>query len=146
MTAQRSDTIIVNDNPYVFYQTPLEQYWKLHNNKPGFCSFNTSLNRGYYSDWKIENKMLFLISFYGETFLDTKEFLLAEAQKLYSLNDIFPASDGKVFASWFTGEITLQMGNQVDYSHSGIGSIYEFNTTLILKDGVVVDSGLFALD
>lgn len=136
MTAQRTDTIIINEDEHVMYGLPLEQYWKQNDNKPSLFSMTTSLNRGYYAKWLIENNKLFLIYFYGEC-------LLPPPMKEYSLIDLFPSAEDKVFAEWFTGDITIPMGKQVDYFHGGWGTTYEYNTTIKVCNGLVIDPGSF---
>ena len=134
MTAQRTDTIIINEDEHIMYGLPLEQYWEQNENKPSLISFTTSLNRGYYAKWLIESNKLFLVDFYGESFFPRKE---------YFLLDLFPSIPEKIFARWFTGEITIPMGKQVDYFHGGWGASYEYNTTLKFCDGLLIDSGPF---
>src|SRR5690349_15665089 len=110
MTAQRTDTIIIIDDEYIMYEFPLEHYWSRNNNKPPLFSLTTSLNRGYHAKWLIEYSKLFLIDFYGEC-------VLPQPGKEYSLADLFPKSEHKVFADWFTGNITIPMGKPVNYYH-----------------------------
>lgn len=137
MTAQRKDTIVINNEEYIMYGVPMHKYWEQENNKPSFFSGNTSLNRGYYAKWLIQKNMLYLIDFYGENFFKRKE---------YTLNDIFPNAEDKVFAYWFTGDIEIPMGKQIDYSHSFIGATYEYYSTLKIEKGIVIDSGSFLIE
>ena len=135
MTAQTTDTIIINDDEYKMYDLPLEQYWEQNNNKPSLCSLTTSLNRGYYAKWLIEGNKLFLVDFYGENFLQE-----------YSILDLFPSTPDKIFAEWFTGNITIPLGKEVGYFHGGWGSKFEYSTTIKVCNGVVVDSGAFMIE
>ena len=112
------------------------QYWQQNNNRPPLFSLNTALNRGYFAKWLIEESKLFLIDFFGEC-------VLTPPRKEYSLHDIFPNTQGKVFAFWFTGDIEIPMGKQIDYSHSFIGATYEYYTTIKFEKGLLVDSGSF---
>ncbi len=137
MTAQRTDTIIINGDEHVMYSLPLELYWEKNNNRPSLISFNTGLNRGYYAKWLIEKNKLYLIDFYGENGFP----LIKE----YSLPDLFPLAKDKIFADWFSGDIRIPMGKQVHYSHSAWGSEYELTTTLLFQNGVIVDSGSFVI-
>ena len=136
MTAQRTDTIIINDDEHIMYGLPLEQYWQQNNNKPSLFSLNTSLNRSYYAKWLIEENKLYLIDFYGEC-------ILPPPRKEYSLLDLFPSTPEKLFAEWFTGDITIPMGKQVAYFHGGWGATYEYNTTIKVCNGLVIDPGSF---
>jgi hypothetical protein len=83
--------------------------------------------------------LIFLIEFYGE---------ISSINKFeeYSLSDLFPDAKGKVFASWFTGDITIPLGKPANYNHlNTFGVIYEYTTTLKFHEGVVIDSGTFLL-
>ena len=40
-------------------------------------------------------------------------------------------------------ERLLPMGKRIDYYHGGRGSIFEYNTTLSVESGFVVDGGIF---
>ena len=136
MTAQRSDTIRINDEGHILYSFPLEQYWEKEKNRPPLLSSNTSMYRGYYAIWLIEHNQLFLTDFYGE-FLSRKE---------YSLIDLFPTSGDKIFANWFTGDLEIPIGKQVSYFHGGRGATYESSTIIKISKGRVVDSGLFVTE
>ena len=147
MTTQVCDTIQINQDEHVFYEMPLEDYWKQNYNKPSLNSLTTSLtSRGYYSKWLIENSKLFLIDFYGECIIAKTENPLTLGRKEYSLADIFPNEPSKVFAAWFTGELKIQLGDMIEYHHGGVGGTYAYNTTIVIQNGVVVNPGSFALE
>jgi hypothetical protein len=130
MTAQEKDRITINANEYEFFVSPLEQYWEKENNRPVLFSGMTSLQRGYFAKWLIEQGRLYLIEFYGEN---------AFEGKVYSIDDLFPGSIDKVFADWFTGTISIQAGKKIGYSHAGIGTIFEYSTKVEIDAGCVVD-------
>lgn len=138
MTAQRTETIIINDDEFIMHCLPLEQYWNKIDNKLPLFSLITSLNRGYYAKWSIENNMLFLIVFYGEC-------IFPQPSKEYSLIDVFPFALEKKFAEWFTGDITIPMGKQINYFHDGWGATYEYKTTIRFINGHVIDPGTFVM-
>jgi len=139
MTAQGTDTIIINDVEHIMYGLPLEQYWQENDNRPLLFSLTSSLGRGYIAKWLIEKKGLYLIDFYGES-------IFPPPPKEYSLIDLFPLAEKKIFAEWFSGDITIPMGKQVDYYHYGWGATYEYNTTIKFYNGFMIDSGLFVLE
>lgn len=139
MTAQRTDTIVINEDEHIIYDLPLQQYWEKNNNRPSLFSLNTSLNRSYYAKWLIENNKLYLINFYGEC-------VLPPPRKEYSLVDLFPTAGEKIFAEWFTGDIIIPMGKQVNYFHGGWGATYEYNTTINFCNGLVIDPGSFVTE
>jgi hypothetical protein len=146
MTAQRRDSIIINNKEYSIYNYPLESYWKSIKKKPELSSFTTNLNRGYYAKWLIENKKLYIIDFYGESIIfinsENTTFKMAE----YNLNDIFLNMEKKIWAQWFSGLITIPQGKIIDYQHSNKGAVFEYKTSLIIENGIVIDSGTFNLD
>ena len=147
MTAQINDRIQINEDEFVFYEMPLEDYWKLNNNKPPLNSMTTSLtSRGYYSKWLIEDKKLYLAEFFGECVIIKTTNPSTFGIKEYSLKDIFPQASEKVFADWFSGELKIQLGDMIEYNHGGVGGTYAYNTTIVIQNGVVVNPGSFALD
>ncbi len=58
----------------------------------------------------------------------------------YELKDLFPSQvrDGRVFASWFTGELRIPDGKMLRYVHMGYGSVYERERFIQIKEGLVV--------
>lgn len=129
MTAQRTDTIIVNDDEHRLYCLPLSQYLEKHKRTITFFSLTTSLYRGYYASWLIEQNKLYLTDFWGENQLMRKE---------YCLTDLFPDQE-KVFANWFTGDLIIPMGKEVEYFHGGLGGwTYEYEATIQIENGLVI--------
>ncbi len=106
-------------------------------------SFNTVLQRGFYAGWEIIGNRLFLVSFYGEHYSIRPEGGFVR-ERDYSLNDLFPGQE-KVFADWYTGEFQIPIGKQIDYSYNFIGGIFETSTTLVFKNGIMKEYGLFSL-
>lgn len=47
--------------------------------------------------------------------------------------------DGRVFAFWFTGNLTVPKGKLVEYVHMGYGSIYEKTLVLSIENGILID-------
>ncbi len=58
----------------------------------------------------------------------------------YELADLFPGkvNDGRVFASWFTGELRIPVGKILRYVHMGYGSVYEQERFIEVKAGILV--------
>lgn len=138
MSAQRTDTIVINNKEYIMYDLPLEQYWQQNNNKPSLFSLNSWLNRSYYAKWLIDENKLFIINFYGEC-------IAPPPRKEYSLFDLFPSSLEQIFAEWFTGDIKIPMGKQVDFFNGGWGGTYEYYTSIKFYKGLMIDSGSFLI-
>ena len=107
MFKPQCDTIHHGSKRYNLYSHPLEQYWESKNNKPLLCSSIPGSTRAYTANWKLENDKLYLINFRGEMF----NFL---SHKIYDINDIFPNSS-EVFADWYTGPLSIGVGQKVDH-------------------------------
>ncbi|MBS1495294.1 MAG: hypothetical protein JSU03_03195 [Bacteroidetes bacterium] len=105
MSQLQTDTIHINFKRYSLYSYPLEQYWQLHNNKPPLFSTTSGNNRGYRAEWLIENYKLYLIKFWGEA-------LLFPGYKVYDIYDLFPNHPNRVFAEWYTGSLSVGIGQR----------------------------------
>ena len=55
-----------------------------------------------------------------------------------SLKSIFN-SENRIFADWYTGEITCPYGEIIQYIHMGYGSIYSNKLIFNIIEGVVID-------
>ena len=129
MTAQRTDTIIINKKEYTLYSLPLDQYWNDFGHRVSLLGGSTALWRGYHATWMLEANQLFLTDFWGENFLMKKE---------YCLEDVFP-NQQKVFADWYTGDLSIPFGKQINYFHGGLGGwTHEYNATIKIDNGVVI--------
>lgn len=143
MSAQAKDTILINGKKYTLCGSPIFDYWKKNNNKPRLLSFNTGLHRGFYAGWEILNSKLYLINFYGENYIFRQKGGITRVADL-TLKDLFP-NEEMVFAEWYTGEIKIPFGEQIDYSHSLIGPIFEASTSISIHQGCVINSGIFSI-
>jgi len=56
-----------------------------------------------------------------------------------AINALLPNEDC-VFADWFTGEIRLPYGEQLEYINQGYASIYEKDLILEIKKGLLVNT------
>jgi hypothetical protein len=130
MTAQRCDTIFIDGTEHKLYSLPLNQYWEKHQKTIYPLGSNTALTRGYYATWLLEDDKLYLIDFWGENFMSREE---------YSLADLFPGQD-KIFAEWFTGELTVPVGNEIKYFHAGNGSIHEYEAKIKIQNGILIET------
>lgn len=124
MTMQRQDTLFYKGEGNIIFSQPLEKYFEL-NTRPNFRSLDSSLFiRGYFADWKIENEKLFLIDFTGYQIGSNW------AEYVYGLNDLFKGVDQPVFAEWFSGDILIPYGGNINsntYSQFKIFSKLSFN-------------------
>jgi hypothetical protein len=57
---------------------------------------------------------------------------------LVTLDSLFPSSGGRVHADWYTGQLSLPEGDEIDYQHAGFASTYEADRLIEISSGVVV--------
>jgi hypothetical protein len=55
-----------------------------------------------------------------------------------SLDTLFPAAHGRVFAAWYTGRLRIDEGELLDYQHAGFASTYEFTRLIEVRGGQVI--------
>ena len=126
MTAQAGDILKFEGKTYSIASEPLYDY--LNQKGVEFISLNTACWRGYIATWKIKNDKLFLIELEA----------YSEDHNEVDLDFLFPGKN-EVFAEWFTGEIRVPHGKLLQYFHIGYESIYEKETYLYFKKGVLYD-------
>lgn len=132
-TAQISDILIREGDTLTLFSTPLEFKPGIEDLRIGMFDFkdhtiSTGCWRGYMAFWKIENDSLFLTKIIS--CLDNN--LIADLDKLFPLE----VKQGKIFASWYTGELAIQKGDLLYYVHSGFESIYKREEVIQISNGV----------
>lgn len=130
MTAQIPETLLYQGEEMAMCTNPLGTYFELGGFDPGFESLCTALWRGYVGRWEIIEGRLYLIGL-GGTLKDGSEATLAS---------VFPDNPDRVFAHWYTDEIRVPQGKQLEYVHMGYGSTYERDLLLNFEKGVLVSS------
>lgn len=93
MTAQFSETLLLDGEPTAMCTEPLNSYFKLKGIKSPFQYTCTALWRGYQGVWEIRNGRLYLLELEGADAFDNE----------LKLGDIFPGYPERVFAHWYTG-------------------------------------------
>ncbi|NMP16351.1 hypothetical protein [Thalassotalea sp. Y01] len=129
MTAQISERIHLNGKDLSLLSTPLCDYFALAKIESPFKGNCTALWRGYIGSWEVIDNRLYLVSVEAGFDDDNKT----------SLADIFPGFSNRVFAHWYSGELRIPIGNQLNYQHIGFASTYEKELFLELDSGVVVN-------
>lgn len=89
---------------------------------------NTACWRGYTSKWAVDNKKLFLIDWQG---------YILDYQKV-GIEYLSPDEE-IVFAKWFTGQISIAMGEMIKYVHGGYASVHEGEMFLLFEKGELVN-------
>jgi len=134
MTAQISEKLLYEGEMHSMCSEPLEVYFALGGNNPGFQSYCTALWRGYVGSWEIIDGRLYLVGLTG-TAKDGCEANLAT---------VFPGFPDRVFAHWFSGKVRLPQGKQLEYVHMGYGSTYERDLFLHFDKGVITKKELIS--
>lgn len=131
MEIQTQDVIYYKGNVYFLNSDPMESYGDRPDLPPDFTPVSTSIHKGFTTIWSIVQERLFIISLSG--FRDEVE--------IVELEQVFPGCSGPVFATWFTGLLTLQSGRIV--AHFYEGHIYEREEILSVEKGLVTGKRSF---
>jgi hypothetical protein len=140
-TPQIPEKIIINGKKHKLLSTPLEPLRRDSSsiNLPYFPKYfadsdSTYLTssgnwRGYIATWKIENDSLFLVKIEDYN-----------SDKTADLSDIFNEQyiNGKVMASWYTGDLRVADGALLNYIHMGFMSTYEKETVIEVERGIII--------
>lgn len=127
MTAQAGEVLLYKGKKNWMTSEPLNDYLDNIANIE-FVSPSTACWRGYFGEWKIAYKKLYLTHL--EAYL--------EGYEEVDINYLFP-DQKNVFAHWFSGEIKIPQGEMIQYIHMGYESIYERELVLTFKDGILTD-------
>lgn len=112
-----TDTLRMDGRAYKLENYPLQYDMNLYARIRSLLrdEFTPRCLRGYTACWEIRDGFLYLISLRG-----------AESGKIISFDVIFPGSDGSpIKAIWYTGELHLSTGNNLDYANSSRGNASE---------------------
>ncbi|MGB0834424.1 MAG: hypothetical protein ACPGR2_07895 [Psychrobium sp.] len=130
MTAQIPETIEFENKKQMLLTCPLEDYFTLGKVDSPFNANCSALWRGYIGHWKIINGRLYLISVEPQF----------DEENTTVLGDIFPGFDNCVFAHWYSGELRIASGKEVEFAHAGFGSVYAREVFLSVEEGVLVST------
>ena len=131
-TAQMPDAICIDGVFHSLYSNPLEQLYE-RQKRPAFVDSlegESSANwRGYVACWQIHEGQLYLVAI--DSYI---------RKKRVSLHELFRGRvrDGRVLADWFSGELRIPDGKQLQYVHMGYGSTYERDIVFTVQSGRVV--------
>lgn len=131
-TAQAPDNIIVDGVRHPLFTNPLEKLYETQK-RPEFAvlseGFPTNNWRGYVASWAIDDSRLYL------TAIDT----YIEKEKI-TLRQLFPERErgGRVLADWFSGELRIPDGKQLQSVRMGYGSTFERDIIFRVLKGRVI--------
>ena len=130
-TAQMGDLMIINGEKKMIFSNPLDGYISKHKieiKNTGVCS---ACWRGYIATWDVIDGYLYILG------LD--ECTCSPNDKPIPLKKIFPHIKGdKVKAIWYSGEIRIPLGKQLEYVHGGYMSKYEKDLFFKFKNGKLI--------
>lgn len=128
MTAQIAERLIYDGQEHALLSNPLTSYFEQGGVKPDFRATSTANWRGYVGTWEVLGDRLYLVSLKG---------WLRGGEEV-NLETVFPGFPERVFAHWFTGQLRIPQGRQLQYVHMGYGSTYERDVMLSVRHGVLL--------
>ena len=128
MTAQVSETLILNGQKTKMCACPLDGFLAANTKRWNFAANCSACWRGYIGTWEIVDNRLYLKAIEGE---------LTTGQEA-SLETLFPGYPDGAFAHWFSGTIRCPQGKMLKYVHGGFASKYERDLFMEFKCGVLV--------
>ncbi|HLM02269.1 MAG TPA: hypothetical protein VK400_14555 [Pyrinomonadaceae bacterium] len=147
-TGQAPDVLLYDGKVYDLFSNPLEAFYKNEKDRPKFFSSpnggSSSANwRGYVAYWEIEADSLNLKAIDSwlcegkawETAVGRGDCNKADVKKLFGNG----YAQNKVFADWFSGELRIPDGKQLQYVHMGYGSVYERDILISVKQGKIIE-------
>lgn len=128
MTAQVSETLILNGQKTKMCACPLDGFLAANTKRWNFAANCSACWRGYIGTWEIVDKRLYMKSIEGK---------LTTGQEA-SLETLFPGNPDGAFAHWFSGTIRCPQGKILKYVHGGFASTYERDLFMEFRRGVLV--------
>lgn len=128
----------------MLFANPLETFFKNEKDRPKFFirpgAVSSGNWRGYVATWEIEDGFLYLVKI--DSWICRKP--TASGCRKVNLKSLFGRKyrGGRVRADWFSGELRMPDGSQIQYVHLGYGSIYEREITLNVMSGKVVGESI----
>lgn len=127
MTAQFNERLRLDGDVVPLCTTPLSDYFALAGEWPKLRMDCTALWRGYLGTWEILGDRLYLVGLEGT---------LGDGTPL-TLEALFPGHGERVFAHWYSGELRIPQGEQLQYVHQGFASRYERDLLIDVERGIV---------
>lgn len=127
MTAQASESLLLDGQKVRLCETPLNAYFALTGVTPQFQVETTACWRGYIGSWEIKDSRLYLIDIGGSY----------EDGSPITLESLFPGFPHRVFAHWYSGTLRVPQGELLKYRHMGWASTFERDLLIDVEDGVV---------
>lgn len=133
-TAQQPDVLIYEGEEYRLNSNPLEVLFQEKPNLRPESNFVTSTNwRGYQATFVIEDGSLYV-----------RDVTHNRPQKTI-VNNLFPREPERIL-NWYSGVLTIPLGEQVDYFHMAYATLYENYIMIRIVNGVVQEVANMNLD
>ena len=126
MTAQETDRILIDGVQHELFTNPLDMYRGKYRRDMIFLQDhpNTACWRGYVAEWEIDGGRLFLLKVTGNISYKGRgsEYDIFRDKVPATLSEIFGPVNGRVLATWYSGELRVPIGEMIEYVHAGYGS------------------------
>jgi len=151
-TSQLGDIIIWNGDTLTLFCNPLKlrSDWKeiskiiaseLENEGRRLYSeeyevmISTACIRGYIAEWTVINDKIYLSNIYS----------CHDKKVKVDLSKVFgkELKENLLFANWITDKLVIPQGECIEYVHLDYNSIYETETIIEFKDGILVESRIY---
>ena len=143
-TGQAADVLIYQGKTYALFSNPLEDYYPDEDRRPQFMvrphTMSSGNWRGYVATWEIVGDKLYL-SKIDSWFCGGRPGSRSNGGcRRVTLRELFGKRvfNGRVLASWFSGELRVPDGKELEYVHMGYGSVYERDILFEVKAGKVL--------
>lgn len=127
MTAQIGEYLRYQGQGHTIATEPLQSYFNMGGQHPGFMDTSTALWRGYVGCWEIVGGRLYLVKITAEL----------NSGGRATLESVFPGFPDRVFAHWFSGQLRIPRGKRLHDVHMGYSSVYEYDEFLEFEHGVL---------
>lgn len=155
MTAQVRERITIDNFLYGMISEPLEIYLcknfygKLDGVYPRLEEFSTACWRGYIGHWIIEDNQLYLINLTNDYHEPVgnydgipRIFVRVGDDDLRVMADwrksFFNGIEGNIKADWYSGDLVIEMGEQIEYVHQAYASKYEKYMIMQIENGNLI--------
>ena len=132
MTAQAMEIIKIDGQNSRMATEPLRLYFEKSGKEQELVSTSSACWRGYVGTWEVKDDKLYLVDI--EATISNHR---TENYNTVGLDYFFPGKE-EVFASWFSGEIRIPIGDLLRYVHMGYGSVFEEDLYLTIESGIIV--------
>lgn len=127
MTIQSVERLHLEGVTLGFRGGPLDQWFELSRTPPPFEIVTSLCWRGYHGEWELVGDRLYLVGLSAEL----------ENERKANLATLFPDFPERVFAHWYTGEITIYRANRLESVREQPGADDDCELVLDLEFGVV---------